>query len=176
MEIDKSEIDGTIPLNQVIKEHTGFDCLPATHEEIDELAELGGLFLNNFNKEINNFDNPSKFGCHVEKLFIDQYLTRIEGYTGYPDAIYKSKTGRECYCEIKCFNELDNRSRGDTFSVSSCKRISQSAPHLLIGFEYKNTPTKQRIINSCIVKDVGNLSLKIKIEYATTNLKLYDEK
>jgi len=176
MEIDKSEIDGTIPLNQVIKEHTGFDCLPATHEEIDELAELGGLFLNNFNKEINNFDNPSKFGCHVEKLFIDQYLTRIEGYTGYPDAIYKSKTGRECYCEIKCFNELDNRSRGDTFSVSSCKRVLQSAPHLLIGFEYKNTPTKQRIINSCIVKDVGDLPLKIKVEYATTNLKLYDEK
>ena len=174
MEIDKIETHLTVPLSQVIKEHTGFDCLTATHEEIDELAELGGLFLNRFNKETNDFDNPSKFGCHVEKLFITQYLTRIEGFTGYPDAIYRSKSGRECYCEIKCFNELDNRSRGDTFSISSCKRVSKSAPHLLIGFEYKNTPPKQRIINSCIVKDVGDLPLKIKVEYTTTNLKLYD--
>lgn len=166
----------------VVEKMTGHSIYRATEEQIGVVNFLAQKAIEDYNSGDIYPGRPNEFGNHMENFFrstvydgIDLNITspplssgRTQT-TGYPDRQVISEMP-PFYLEIKVLKEGSEFSTFRTFYFSPpLSKITRSCPHILVGLEHMD----KVLTGNYHVKDLYDMTVKIKAEFNTSNRYLY---
>lgn len=135
-----------------------------------------------YSGRINEFGNyiQDLFAKECRKLGLNYHTpTDCEGHckeSGYPDGCVELEDGSLCYIEVKTFahNSTASTLRSFFYSPSKTSKITQDAPHLLVGFATCSENAKgPHTILTYHFTDMFFKNVKLKLEFNQDNKNLY---
>ena len=185
-----------IYFRDVIKASSGYSLLKADGiylSAIDKiktslkssLSEISNSVKRNYNGRANELSNYLE---GVIKNHINNNLADIKASipavgdkkqsAGYPDLIIEFDKNKYIYIEVKIYQEktINSSLRTFYFKPSENNKISESCPHILIGFEVESLGKENRspfIIKGFKIIDLYHLKVDLKPEFNASNPDIY---
>lgn len=118
-------------------------------------------------------------GKQIEEAFFEELKktslgVKLLGEAGYPDMKIIGPDNRVTYLESKAVSK-DWDSSFRSFYYSNGKKIESDGRHLLIAWKIEETRDKIWSVTGWKLLDLANLKVKIKLEFNTSNKKMYTE-
>lgn len=188
------------PFGLIIKALTGHEVLPFDLNDAETVALFAALktateTAANTSKSEGIFaGRPNEAGNAVEPFVLQalknaginaQKPKKRQGKaqtTGYPDIQINVGEGRFCYIECKTYSAKSRNSSTRSFFLSPSEnpKINAAASHLIIAFELKRVPERDRgqalafIPVRWHIYTLENLRVDLKYEFNSGNKKLYE--
>lgn len=180
----------------VIMVSTGFEIVELSGEHLEIVKQI----KENLNKSLDSISDDvkknfqgraneiSNYLEHYFKVRLNNDLKGIKASipkvgdkkqsAGYPDLIIEFDDKKYIYLEIKTYQHktIDSNLRSFYFKPSENNKISESCPHILIGFEVDSIGKNNRspfIVKSFKIVDLYNLKVDLKPEFNANNPSIY---
>ncbi len=173
-------------LHELIVEHYGLKVIPWAGEGSEMMRSALQAMSIRFHRSAPEVDRMNEVGLQIEQMLmeaLDAQGAQVQRprtrsgrgqSSGYPD-LWMQWQGQSFYVEVKTFSSHTLRSSQRTFyfSVSEDPKVTESAIHLLAGFEIEKRDDSHHRIVAYHLVDLRELPCKVKVEYNASNRELY---
>jgi len=185
----------TVYFRDVIKIATGHEILELEGEYLQMAQKIKATLRNNLGQisedvKKNYTGRANELGNFLEPLVRD-YINRVSDFhaatpftsggrrqaAGYPDITVKGE-GKTLYVDCKIFQRKTKESslRAFYFKPSERNKITESCPHVLIGFEVEAIGGGNKspfVVNDFKIVDLYDLQVNFKPEFNANNPMIY---
>jgi hypothetical protein len=153
---------GYVLFRKLVEKRTGYKIIKSSEELINDIKKVCESFLEQLNEELSQ-KTQSGAGWDMEAKFREYAKFRSPKGRGYPDN-ESDFMGELFYIECKACNSKNMNDTIRTFYFSNCSKIKQDAPHLLVSFEFEQTPNGKIWNGKYHVVDLFDKKMSIRME------------
>lgn len=185
-----------ILFREVVRSSSGFNIIKADGVYLEAIKKIKESLLKDLKSisqsvEKNYQGRANELSNYLEGVLRIHINNKLKGFlastpatekgkqsAGYPDLIVEFDKGKYVYIEVKTYQKktIDSSLRTFYFKPSEQNKITESCPHILIGFEAESLGGENKSpfrINSLKVIDLYNLKVDLKPEFNANNPMIY---